>query len=77
MTAFSSPDTLQAHYQNVHLEPGANYLCPVCRARLNNASELEAHFSVNHSTSGNKKHDSLESLRKELTELSSTLNEEK
>ena len=81
MIAFPSPEILQSHYESTHLEPGANYMCPICKARLRNALELEQHFTQNHSVSASSlKHNgegSLEGLRQELSNLNSTLNEER
>ena len=78
MEAFTSPDDLQSHYEKIHMEPGANYLCPVCRARLGSAQELEIHFSENHSISSkNPGNDDIDSLKKDLSDMSSALNEER
>lgn len=77
MASFPSQDDLQTHYQQDHLEPGANYLCPVCKARLNTASDLELHYATVHSSSAARSNVNVDSLVQELSELNSSLNEEK
>jgi DNA repair exonuclease SbcCD ATPase subunit len=77
MAAFPSADSLQSHYETEHLEPGANYLCPVCKARLDNASELELHYSVHHSASSVRATGDTEVLMQEINTLTSSLNEER
>lgn len=75
MAAFPSADNLQSHYEKEHLEPGANYLCPVCKARLDNATELELHYSANHSSM--RATGDLDVLMQEINSLTSSLNEER
>lgn len=77
MEAFPSPDVLQTHYEKSHLDPGANYLCPVCRARLNTAAELETHFSENHSASAGSNYQDLDTVKEDLAKTTSALNEER
>ncbi|KAG0717390.1 Early endosome antigen 1 [Chionoecetes opilio] len=74
--SFPTPEVLQDHYEAEHIEPAANYLCPVCKARLNSQQELEKHYSTIHSLKDTSGH-SLEALREELTELSTSLREER
>ncbi|ROT84854.1 putative early endosome antigen 1 [Penaeus vannamei] len=74
--SFPKPELLQDHYEAEHIEPSANYLCPVCKARLNSQQELEKHYSTIHGVKDTSGH-SLETLREELNELSTTLREER
>ena len=56
-----------------------NYLCPVCKARLNTASDLELHYATIHSSSASARSTdvNVDSLMQELNELNSSLNEER
>ena len=78
MASFPSQDDLQTHYQQDHLEPGANYLCPVCKARLNTAADLELHYAANHSSSSAARTNiGVDSLMQEINQLNASLNEER
>ncbi len=60
------------------LEPGVNYLCPVCKARLDNAADLELHFSVHNSaSSAARAAGDTNILMQEINSLTSSLNEER
>ena len=67
MAAFPSADNLQSHYETEHLE-----------ARLDNAAELELHFSVHHSaSSAGRAAGDTDVLMQEINSLTSSLNEER
>ena len=81
MTALPSAELLQKHYETNHLEPGANYMCPVCKARMASASDLELHYSQNHSSEGARAKGGADSdevgLKLELSAVSLKWNEER
>ncbi|XP_037081377.1 early endosome antigen 1-like [Pollicipes pollicipes] len=75
MKGFATPEQLQQHDQTAHIDPSATYLCPVCKARLTSSAELEQHFARNHPPLPQS--DDVEVLQHELTDVNTTLREER
>uniref|UniRef100_A0A6A7G0K5 Early endosome antigen 1-like n=1 Tax=Hirondellea gigas TaxID=1518452 RepID=A0A6A7G0K5_9CRUS len=75
-TTFQDADKLQAHYEREHLDPASNYVCPVCKLRLTSQQQLETHYSQDHARPEGEEV-TVDALKEELREVSTTLREER